>query len=181
MASTLITVGQLMEHVETDLSDEALTRLLESADAEIIRAFGPHDGEQSALVAGRGYRIWLPRPADSISEIVEWGGWETPGDADPVSADKYHLEHGGRTIWRTDTPFMTNVQVTYTPVADNPRRIAVLIDLVKLEVQFSGLASERVGSYQSNSALSDGNTMLVERNRILSRLRQNYAGAGLLV
>ena len=107
-------------------------------------------------------------------------GWMgNPGDADPVSADKYSLEHGGRTIFRTDAPFMTNVQITYTPVADNPRRIMALIDLVKLEVQFSGLASERVGSYQRNSALSDGNTMLVERNRILSRLRQNYAGAGL--
>ena len=138
MASTLITVGQLMEHIETDLSDEVLTRLLESADAEIIRAYGPHDGEQSALVAGRGYRIWLPRPAESITEIVEWTGWETPGDADPVSADKYALEHGGRTIFRADAPFMTNVQITYTPIADNPRRTMALIDLVKLEVQFSG-------------------------------------------
>ena len=180
MDSTLIDVGQLREHIETGLSDGALERLIDSADAEIVRAYGPHDGELSVLVAGRGYRIWLPRPAESITEIVEWGGWETLADADTVSADKYSLEHGGRTIFRTDAPFMTNVQITYTPIADNSRRIVVLIDLVKLEVQFSGLASERVGSYQSNSALSDGNTMLVERNRILSRLRQNYAGAGLL-
>ena len=176
MASTLITVGQLREHVETDLSDEALERLVDSADAEIIRAFGPHDGEQSALVAGRGYRIWLPRPADSISEIVEWGGWETPGDADPVFADKYSLEHGGRTIFRTDAPFMTNVQITYTPIADNPRRTQALIDLVKLEIQYRGLNTERVGSYSVTYMDHDK-----ERQRILTRLRQNYAGAGLLV
>ncbi len=175
MASTLITVGQLMEHVETDLSDDALERLVDSADAEIIRAYGPHDGEQSALVAGRGYRIWLPRPADSISEIVEWGGWETPGDADTVSADKYALEHGGRTIFRTDAPFMTNVQITYTPIADNPRRTQALIDLVKLEIQYRGLNTERVGSY-SVTYMDHGK----ERQNILARLRQNYAGAGLL-
>ena len=176
MASTLITVGQLMEHVETDLSESALERLIDSADAEIIRAFGPHDGEQSALVAGRGYRIWLPRPADSISEIVEWGGWETPGDADPVSADKYHLEHGGRTIWRTDAPFMTNVQITYTPIADNPRRIMALIDLVKVELEYSSLESEQVGSYQVATR-----ERAAERSAILESLRQNYGGAGLLV
>ncbi len=175
MASTLITAGQLREHVETDLTDEALERLVDSADAEIIRAYGPHDGEQSALVAGRGYRIWLPRPAESITEIVEWAGWETPGDADTVSAATYHLEHGGRTIWRTDAQFMTNVQVTYTPVADNPRRTAVLIDLVKLEIQYRGLNTERVGSYSVTYMDHDK-----ERQRVLTRLRQNYAGAGLL-
>ena len=175
MASTLITVGQLRQHVETDLSDEALTRLLKSADAEIVRAYGPHDGEQSVLVAGRGYRIWLPRPAESITEIVEWAGWETLADADTVSADKYSLEHGGRTIFRADAPFMTNVQITYTPIADNPRRIAVLIDLVKLEIQYRGLNTERVGSYSVTYMDHDK-----ERQRILTRLRQNYAGAGLL-
>ena len=176
MASTLITVGQLMEHVETDLSDSALERLIDSADAEIIRAYGPHDGEQSALVAGRGYRIWLPRPAESITEIVEWAGGETLADADTVSADKYSLEHGGRTIFRTDAPFMPNVQITYTPIADNPRRIAVLIDLVKVELEYRGLNTERVGSY-SVAYLDHAK----ERQRILTRLRQNSAGAGLLV
>ena len=175
MASTLITVGQLREHVETDLSDDALERLVDSADAEMIRAFGPHDGELSVLVAGRGYRIWLPRPAKSITEIGEWAGWETPGDADPVSADKYSLEHGGRTIFRTDAPFMTNVQITYTPIADNPRRTQALIDLVKLELEYRGLNTERVGSYSVTYMDHDK-----KRQRILTRLRQNYAGAGLL-
>ena len=175
MASTLITAGQLRGHIETDLSGDALERLIDSADAEIVRAYGPHDGEQSVLVAGRGYRIWLPRPADSISEIVEWAGGETLADADTVSADKYALEHGGRTIFRTDAPFMTNVQITYTPIADNPRRTMALIDLVKLEIQYRGLNTERVGSYSVTYMDHDK-----ERQRILTRLRQNYAGAGLL-
>ena len=86
------------------------------------------------------------------------------------------LEHGGRTIFRADAPFMTNVQITYTPIADNPRRIAVLIDLVKLEIQYRGLNTERVGSYSVTYMDHDK-----ERQRILTRLRQNCAGAGLLV
>ena len=177
MASTLITVGQLREHVETDLSDEALERLIDSADAEIIRAYGPHDGERTVtlypVLRQSPYLLTLPSPAANVSLITE-------GTDDTVSAD-YTVEYNGRVLLKSKSRWLPPVDVTYTPVADNPRRIMALIDLVKLEVQYSGLASERVGSYQSNSALSDGNTMLVERNRILSRLRQNYAGAGLLV
>ncbi len=173
MASTLITVGQMREHVETSLSDEALTRLLESADAEIIRAYGPHDGERTVtlylVLRQSPYLLALPSPAASVSLITEGA------DDTVVDSDDYTVEYNGRILLKSKSRWLPPVDVTYTPVADNPRRIAVLIDLVKVEVQFSELASERVGSYQSRTR-AYGN----ERQQILERLRQNYAGAGLL-
>ena len=173
MASTLITVGQLMEHIETDLSDEALTRLLESADAEIIRAFGPHDGERTVtlypVLHQSPYLLTLPSPAAGVSLITEGT------DDTVVDSDGYTVEYNGRAILKNNSRWLPPVDVSYTPVADNPRRIAVLIDLVKLELEYRGLNTERVGSY-SVAYLDHGK----ERQNILARLRQNYAGAGLL-
>ena len=174
MASTLITVGQLREHVETDLSDEALTRLLESADAEIIRAFGPHDGERTVtlypVLRQSPYLLTLPSPAANVSLITEGA------DDTVVEEEDYIVEYNGRVLLKSKSRWLPPVDVTYTPVADNPRRIAVLIDLVKLEIQYRGLNTERVGSYSVTYMDHDK-----ERQRILTRLRQNYAGAGLLV
>ena len=173
MASTLITVGQLMEHIETDLSDEALTRLLESADAEIIRAYGPHDGERTVtfylVLRQSPYLLTLPSPAASVSLITEGA------DDTVVDSDDYTVEYNGRAVLKSKSRWLPPVDVTYTPIADNPRRIAVLIDLVKLEIQYRGLNTERVGSYSVTYMDHDK-----ERQRILTRLRQNYAGAGLL-
>ena len=130
MASTLITVGQLREHIETDLSYKALERLVDSADAEIIRAYGPHDGERTVtlyLVLHQSpYLLTLPSPAANVSLITE-------GSDDTVVEEKdYIVEYNGRVLLKSKFRWLPPVDVTYTPVADNPRRIAVLIDLVKL-------------------------------------------------
>ena len=173
MAPTLITVGQLREHVETDLSDEALERLIDNADVEIIRAYGPHDGERTVtlyLVLHQSpYLLTLPSPAANVSLITEGA------DDTVVEEEDYIVEYNGRVLLKSKFRWLPPVDVTYTPVADNPRRIAVLIDLVKLELEYRGLNTERVGSY-SVAYLDHGK----ERQNILARLRQNYAGAGLL-
>ena len=160
MASTLITVGQLREHVETDLSDEALTRLLESADAEIIRAYGPHDGERTItlyLVLHQSpYLLTIPSPAANVSLITEGA------DDTVVEEEDYIVEYNGRVLLKSKFRWLPPVDVTYTPVADNPRRIVVLIDLVKLELEYRGLNTERVGSYSVTYMDHDK-----ERQRIL--------------
>ena len=174
MASTLITVGQLMEHIETDLSDDALERLLESADTDITRGFGPHDGERTVtfypVLSQSPYLLTLPNPAASVSLITEGT------DDTVVDSDDYTVEYNGRAVLKNKSRWLPPVDVTYTPIADNPRRIAVLIDLVKVEIQYRGLNTERVGSYSVTYMDHDK-----ERQNILARLRQNYAGAGLLV
>lgn len=179
MASTLITLAELRQYLSTELSDAALERLVDAIDAEIIRVYGPHDGERTEQVPGLSHRVWLSRPAASVAAVSEYGSHQAPSEAITVPTDRYQLENGGRTLWRTGSAFLAKVLVTYTPVAENPRRTQALIELVKLETASNtGLVSQTVGQYSETYQLGATGD---DRSRILAGLRQPYAGAGLLV
>lgn len=178
MASTLISVPEMRSHVESDLDDKALERLVDAADAEVIRAAGPHDGEQTVtLLHQTGSLVWLPRPATSIKLLKEAQDEQAIVTVAELLPHTYMFTVGGRAIRRINGYWLPIVQVTYTPVPDNSRRVQALIDLVKLEVQYSGLSSEGVGTYRGQGGPAWWNS---EKQRILRGLRQNYAGAGLL-
>lgn len=174
MASTLIATSTLEGLVQSGLPDADLEVLVDAADAEIIRLYGPHDGERTLQLEApysQSY-IFLPAPAATVASITEQAPGET---AEAVDADDYRTEYGGRVVCRIRGYWKQLVNVTYTPQADNARRAQALVDLVKLEAQFSGLGQQRIGEY-SESPLDRER----ERNRILAGLRQNYAGAGML-
>ena len=89
MASDLLTVAEVKEHVETGLSDTALGRLIDAQDSYIRRMVGPHDpattmvyetdrnldevtiGAIRERATATLQRIWLPRPAASISTVED--------------------------------------------------------------------------------------------------------------
>ena len=120
---------------------------------------GPHDPATTMVYEtdsgrdhNRGYtsgpglhRIWLPRPAASISTVEDRylfdSGWTVR------DASEYYLSDGGRSVSLNQHGarewFRELVRVTFTPVAENAERIQALIDLVRLETQDTGLASER--------------------------------------
>ena len=198
MASSLIATEEIEEHVQSGLALNTLERVVESCDADIIRYAGPHDGEQTVVIQTDPYmnRVTLPRPAESIGAVKEWGIWESePVDSDEdddvddslVPELNYVLENGGRTLLRiggvlirTSNPVDTrgvywrrNVKVTFTPFPENDRRRMVLINLVKHELMYSGASRERVGSYETYPLKES------DRMAILSRLRQSYGGGGL--
>lgn len=176
MASDLITVDALRDHVETDLADDALGRLIDDADAEIVRRFGPHNGErvEAQHLSYPTKLIFLPRPASAVASITEESGAEG-ATVETVADSKYSLEDGGRSIRRKDANWKRVVNVTYTPESDDARRAMVLVDLVKLETEYEGIESRRVGSYSETKL-----DLEKERGKILNRLRQPYGGAGLL-
>ena len=147
MASELLTVSEVREHVTTGLSDAALGRVIDGQDAYIRRMVGEHDPVSTMVYENDNRtiddRLWLPRPAISIAMLEDrrrnYGGWYVRDESD------YFLSDGGRSVnissW--GWPFRELVRVTFTPVSENIERAQALIDLVRLETQDTGLNSER--------------------------------------
>ena len=150
MASDLLTVSELKEHVTTGLSDEALERLIDSQDAYIRRMVGEHDPATTLVyeVEMTDYRrLWLPRPAVSIAMVEDRylfrdSEWNVRDSTD------YYLSDQGRSVnLGCRAPFRERVRVTFTPVSENVERTQALINLVRLETQDTGLDSERDDTY----------------------------------
>ena len=176
MASTLISLEDLRDHLETGLVDDALEQLVDDIDTDIIRLFGPHDGELTIKTRPGSFMKMavLPRPAASVASISHRHDLHT--DETSIEVEDYELIHGGRALHKRWGFWHQNVTVTFTPVEDNKRRVQVLVDVARLELQFTGVLRQQTGSYTEWTL-----DLVKERNRILGRLRQPYAGAGMLV
>ena len=175
MASTLLTVAQVRAHVETELSDSAFERLIDSQDARIRRMVGPHDGTLTVdnYRTDGLHRIWLPRPAETVTSVEE--RYETDATWTTVDSGNYYLSDEGNTINRTDTRFLPLAKIVYEPVAENDLRMQALIDLVRLRVADDAMASHTDGDFSATSV-----DYAREERRILEPLRHRDGGAGLL-
>ena len=173
MASALIATDDVEVHVKSGLPGARLEEIIDAIDAEIIRVFGEHDGERTVTlrVNPPAREVSLPNPAASISEVAEWAQAVSPDSAQVVTA--YTLLNEGRALRRDAAFWARNVRVTYTPYADNARRVTVLLDLVRWELAYSGHTRTRVGSTETYTPSR------ADRAVILNRLRQRYGGGGL--
>jgi len=168
----LLSVADLRQHVETDLVDAAVQRLLDDAEEMIVAAFGANFADAPIVVQleGGDRNLFLDRPASAFTSIVETETDDTTTTT--LAADDYRTWHGGRRIERLRTGTNARrvwgplVTITYTPVDDTDQRKRVQVDLVKLAIQFSGLASEKVGSWSGTALDYDR-----ERAKILSALQ----------
>lgn len=153
MAATLLTPAQLRMHLETDLADEALQRLLDSEEGEIVRRYGEHATATEVLV-GTLAGVLLSRPALSVTSVTE----ESP-DADPLelAADDYVAWYGGRLLTRSMNgtnpawSWAPRVTVVYVPVSNVEQRRLVLIRLCQLAAAFNGTQAEAVGDYRMSA------------------------------
>ena len=155
MASDLLTVDEIKEHVTTGLSDVALGRLIDSQDAYIRQMVGQHDPATTMVyeddVDSNYQHIRLPRPAVSIAKVEDRRLWDSAWTVRDAST--YYLSDEGRfvqvvrSVWGWGRGWSQHdrmrVRVTYTPVSENAGRAQALIDLVRLETQDTGLESER--------------------------------------
>lgn len=158
-----MTLAQLREHVETDLTDEALQRILSAAEADVLRAAGPESGavdEFEAELPGRF--VCLRQPADSITSVTEYRGTASL----VLTSSDYELRADGRRLYRVGAYWAPRVVVAYAPVIDMEGRELAAVDLVRLALQDTGTASERVGDYSSQAA-----DYRKEHARILARVR----------
>lgn len=175
-----VTADIIHEHIETDLGDDAIDRLIDDAVAAIDERVGT-TAEQTVTLRGGDRYIFLPQPitdAADISEIVERHG----ASEFTLDTDDWRWI-GGRQVERlgsNDSPtwwgwvsgFACDIVVTYTPRADGDRRDRVTIDLVRLALQHNALGSERAGDYSSSSVEYQR-----ERERIISELVPKVAFA----
>ena len=177
MTSTLVSTADLAQHLETTLkaTDDELGRLIDSADSAIQRTYGPHvDGERTVKLENQNYshNLFLPYPpAESIEEIKEYASYELSSKAEVVLSTEYEMEYEGRVVRRPEKRFMQKVIVRYTPVDDSADRIHILIDLVRLSDQYSGVKSEEFGIGRSGGAATEHLDYTKEWNRILNRMR----------
>lgn len=176
----LITKAQLQEHYETDLGDDALDRLIDAADREIVKRFGPHATQTDTMRELRlSTAIFLSRRASSITSVTEEIRSEDGLISETVLAeDDYKLRRGNLLLERLADG--TNgrgtwgdvVTVIYVPADDNDLRIRVEIELCILSAEFDALDTERVGDYSSSRRKYED-----EREGILAALRSGLTMA----
>lgn len=148
----ILTADEVREHIETDLVDDALQRIIDAADAEIIRKLGALDSQTDVLQGGSRY-LHLSRKASAITAVSERYNIEMLGlTVVPLAADDYRLLADGRRIERLQAGtngascWQGEVEIESTPAdAGLAERKALLVKLVQLDLQYSGLDSQSVG------------------------------------
>ena len=142
----LLAIAQLRDNFETDLVDDAITRLLDAAEAAIDKQSGAL-AAQTDSVEGLTRSVFASRPIGSITSVTE-----IINDASTVLASDDYRQIGnrqlrrladgtnGRSLWGDE------VVIVYAPVSDVKQRTRVQLDLVKLAIQYQGVKTARMGS-----------------------------------
>lgn len=163
----LLVVGQIREHVETDMNDNALQRLIDAEDAEIVRRFGAPTTQTDVLRGGEE-RLFLSQLASTITSVTE----EVAHTTTVLATDDYEvwwsqeldrLTDGtnGRRTWGE------RVTVVYVPQTMTAQRVACLTQLVQLAVRYNGVTQESIGAGDYSAASADYQK---ERERLFRKL-----------
>jgi hypothetical protein len=168
----MLTLTTLREHVGEGPSDEVLDRLLIAANQVIDERIGPADETISELLRPSGSLVRLSRRALSITSIIE--GSTLLDEAD------YVLRQGGRYVMRLadakPSSWRAFVDVAYQPFHNDAERDRVALALIQLDLNYEpGLVGRTISSWSEQYAQGD-RTYSIERESILSSLRQPAAG-----
>lgn len=161
-------VAELRDHIETDLPDPALQRILDAEQEAVDRVSSPSVVTDRFDCLGT-LRLVLTRQAASISRI----GWRRRLDEEEIelAEDDYRFEApfelfrlpGGT---NPAPRWVGRISVDYLPEADSEDRDRVLIALVRLSLAYEGLTATKVGD-ESISHLDYS----AEREKLLGSLR----------
>jgi hypothetical protein len=165
-----VTPAIVRAHVETDLEDPALQRLIDDAVAAMEARAGV-GGPQVVpyQLVGRSPSLWLLDPATAVSQVREGYRYAELTVVDPAT---YTLLINGYKLARVDgVAWQPWVEVTSTVALDTARRDRVTIDLVHLALQYSGLSHETSGDYTANPL-----DYQQERERLVSELAGGTLG-----
>lgn len=167
-----IDADALREHVETDLADPALDRLIADAYDAIAVHVGPADAGQVDRYAGGDRFLFLSTPiADDadIDSIVEDHGGDTTTTLDPSD---WRWWPGSMRLERLGTgpngagAWAPTVVVTFDPSLDADRRDRVVIDLCKLAIQYNALRAQTTGDFRGDAVEYQR-----EREKLIGELR----------
>ncbi len=145
----LLSAAEVREHVETDVDDAALQRVIDRLDADLVRRAGPHTGPLTETIAGRSLSLFLARPIATVTTVRE--GDPIDGSTPALTVDlDYRLWPNEGRIQRlpAGTRFDAVAEVVYSPVDDTEQRKRVLLELVRLDLAQSGRAREHIDDYR---------------------------------
>lgn len=171
-----VTIEELRQHIETDLVDGALERLLDGAVFDVESRFGS-DAAQTIERDGCDKRyISLPRPASGVTSVVEKD--EYRNTLATLDTTDYVLRYGGRMLERLNGGTNARgwgwaplVVITFTPLAEEVIRNLVIVDLVKLDISYEGLNKEtHVGDTKVIGDKQNLGAYQSERETIMKRL-----------
>jgi hypothetical protein len=160
-----LTIAIVRTHIETDLTDDAVQRLIDAAEEDL--------GSEAAVIeysSGLGRKIiFLRRAASVISTVVEHA---SDGDVTLAASDYRLLDARMLERLSTGTNPSSNwdekVTVTYVP-NDLNRRTQASLDLVRLSAERRGVGSEGSGDYRFT-----GLDCEAERKRILAAFFKDW-------
>lgn len=152
---SLVSVDEVRALIETPLEDEALEALIEREEAVLVKRIGPNYDADTPLVEtveGRGKSLFLSRPITSITSIEE--ARCLGGEMTELTTDEFHSWHAEGRLMRLPrwTCWGEVVTVTYQPEDDTETRKALLIELLRLTLDRTGLKSENVAGEYSYTA-----------------------------
>ncbi len=134
----LLTVEQLREHIKTTLPDDAVQRLLDANEVEIVERYG--SSTTAATYVFYPYNvslIALPRMAAAVTSVLE----DRDDTESTLPIANYRLTQGGRTLERRSTPtdgyttWGDRVVVTYSITNEVARRRRVLVRVMHYDIE----------------------------------------------
>ena len=163
---SLVTVANARALINTSLSDANLQAVIDRVEAQVTGRIGEpwSDGSTPSSLAktmrGEGMNLFMPTEIYSVTSIVE--------DTVTLTSDEYRV-WGGGVIERLPmgSSWGDRVVVTYAPANDREKRSQVVIDLIRLVIERTAMASESVGGEYSYTAPDNWNR---EFNRAMRRL-----------
>lgn len=150
---SLTTVAEVRALVSTGMSDANLQTVIDRIEAEITAKVGApqtdaYDTSIVKTLRGEGENLFLPTEIYSVTSIVE--------DTASLAGTEYQVWNGG-VIERLPlgARWGDRVVVTYKPADDRSLRKSVVIDLVRLTLNQTGLKSESIGGEYSYTAFEN--------------------------
>lgn len=144
MTATLLTPTEFRQHVETALEDDAIQRLLDSAEDDINDHCGrlvveydePNEVTQWFTNSEAEVVLRTKQALLSVTSVTEVTEDEAGADIEEdLEADvDFWVDDAGAIRRKSGFTFGPRVRVVYVPVNTTNRRRATLINLVKLEI-----------------------------------------------
>lgn len=165
---SLVTPTDITARIKTTLAPAELQAVIDQAEADVIAAYGAHYVSGTTTVTetlvGGLASLYLRRPLTSVTSVSD--------DGVALAATSYRLWASQGRVERlpAGTLWGSVVVIVYVPADDNLRRKAVIIDLVRLDLDRTALKSESIAQeYRYDAPDWD-----VERAAILRRLKIGF-------
>lgn len=153
--TTLVTVEQVRQRVQTSLTDVAVQDIIANEESELIRRYGAH-GDGSITVTESceptSCNVFLRRPIAALTSITEYQS--VSGSGSVLTSTQYRLWGDQGRIERLPrgTGWGELVEVVYSPVDDRDRRRRVIIELARLAIEQVAMQAESVAGEYSYTA-----------------------------